>query len=234
MAVWNSVKCDVSAKGAAGLLVPSAWCQSATKRLFDLVGASVLLILVAPVMVIASIAVKLSSTGPVIFRHRRCGRNGRCFDVLKFRTMYSSGTGPSVTRSGDSRVTNVGRILRAWKIDELPQLVNVIRGEMSLVGPRPDVAEFFEKTTEEARRVLVVRPGITGWASVKFRNEEELLAGVAPEQLQEFYTGVLLPKKAALDLEYAAGASLRSDIGVLVRTVTAVLPIRSSDVSSGD
>ena len=209
---------------------PSAWCESRGKRLFDLIGASVLLACLAPVMLIVAIAVKLSSAGPVMFKHKRCGKGGQCFDVLKFRTMSHNGSGPSVTRSGDARVTGIGRILRKWKIDEFPQLINVIRGEMSLVGPRPDVAEFFEKASPEARRVLAVRPGITGWASVSFRNEEELLAGIPAEKLQEFYVEVILPHKAELDLEYAARASFLSDCGVLVRTLTSVLRPKPSVV----
>lgn len=232
MAVWNPIQSESRvAVRQAEHLIPSPWCNSWAKRTFDFVLASVLLLCLAPLMVIVAIAVKLSSSGPIIFKHQRCGKGGQCFNVLKFRTMSRGGTGPSVTRSGDARVTRLGRILRKWKIDEFPQLFNVLRGEMSLVGPRPDVAEFFERATEDARTVLSLRPGVTGWASICFRNEEELLAEVPAEELQDYYVDVVLPHKADLDLRYAAGATLVSDIGVLVRTVSAVLPIKRTGVS---
>jgi len=203
---------------------PSAWCSSTAKRIFDFVCAAILLVLVSPIMFLAAVAVKASSPGPVLFRQRRCGKDGNSFEVFKFRSMSQTASGPGLTRAGDARVTRVGRILRKWKLDELPQLVNVLRGEMSLVGPRPDLAQYFDHSTRDVRQVLALRPGVTGWASIHFRNEEELLAQAGPEQLHQFYVRQVLPLKARLDLDYAERASFLSDFGVLLRTVTAVLP----------
>ncbi len=184
-----------------------------------------MLALLFPVMLILALAVKLSSPGPIFFRQRRCGKNGACFDVLKFRTMTHGARGVGLTRAGDARVTRIGRILRKWKLDEFPQLVNVLRGEMSLVGPRPDVPEYFEQSSEEVQQVLKLTPGISGWASIHFRNEEELLTQAHVDELQEFYVTRLLPLKARLDLQYAAEATLLSDIAVLLRTVGVIVPL---------
>jgi lipopolysaccharide/colanic/teichoic acid biosynthesis glycosyltransferase len=209
-------------------LYPSAWCFSRFKRLFDLSCASLMLLCLLPIMLVVAIAVKLSSRGPVFFRQARCGKEGRCFLVLKFRTMTHAGLGPTLTRAGDARVTRLGRILRKWKIDEFPQLVNVIKGDMSMVGPRPDVPEYFQLAPDDVRSVLSLKPGVTGWASIHFRDEESLLAQVPAAGLRDFYVDRVLPQKARLDLEYATRATFLSDCGLLVRTIAVVLPKRSA------
>jgi lipopolysaccharide/colanic/teichoic acid biosynthesis glycosyltransferase len=201
----------------------SRWCSAPGKRIFDLLCTIPVVVALAPVMLLVGAAVKLTSGSPVLFCQKRFGRNGVEFECLKFRTMTRSAGGPGVTQAGDARVTGIGRILRKWKLDELPQLINVLRGEMSLVGPRPDLPEFIADLNPVNRQALAfLTPGITGWATLKFRNEEELLADVPPDELRSYYVREVLPRKVALDLEYASRASLSSDVMVLVRTVFAI------------
>jgi lipopolysaccharide/colanic/teichoic acid biosynthesis glycosyltransferase len=133
--------------------------------------------------------------------------------------MVTAKNGPGLTRDGDARITRIGRWLRKWKLDELPQLFNVLKGEMSLVGPRPDLEEFWSRASLEDRRILELTPGVTGAASLAFSDEERLLAQVPAEQLTSYYLQDLLPRKARLDREYAARATFRSDCGILLRTV---------------
>jgi len=131
--------------------------------------------------------------------------------------------GSGLTRRGDPRITTVGRILRKWKIDELPQLFNVLLGDMSLVGPRPDLPRYLKTLQDGQRLVLALMPGVTGAASVHFRNEEVLLSRVAPEELESFYVNTLLPQKIEIELQYACCASIFSDTAILLRTIAAVL-----------
>lgn len=140
-------------------------------------------------------------------------------------TVQRTSKGLGITRQGDSRITAIGKLLRRSKLDELPQLVNVLRGEMSLVGPRPDLKEFWRETTPNACQALALIPGLTGAASIAFRNEEQLLAHVVPQQVTTFYVERLLPAKAKIDLEYAAGASFLTDCSILLRTLIAALRV---------
>ncbi|MEO8035435.1 MAG: sugar transferase, partial [Acidobacteriota bacterium] len=166
------------------------------KRLLDLAGSIAGLVLLAPLLALAALAVKLSSPGPVFYRARRAGRLGVPFEQLKFRSMrVNDGNGPAVTAKGDRRVTRVGAVLRKTKIDELPQLLNVLRGEMSLVGPRPEAEKYVALYSAEQRRVLDFKPGITGAASVQFRDEEQRLTGADWETL---YINEIMPEKARL------------------------------------
>ena len=185
----------------------------------DLVASAIGLTLLSPVICVIALAIAVHSGKPVFFRQKRLGRNGREFHLLKFRTMVTAKNGPGLTRDGDARVTTLGRWLRKRKLDELPQLFNVLKGEMSLVGPRPDLEEFWSKASLEDRRILELTPGVTGAASLAFCDEERLLAQVSAEQLTSFYLQEVLPEKARLDSEYAAGATFRSDCGILLRTV---------------
>jgi lipopolysaccharide/colanic/teichoic acid biosynthesis glycosyltransferase len=206
--------------GAAGAI--SNWCTAPGKRAFDLLCTIPAVVALAPVMLLIGAGVKVTSGSPVIFRQKRFGRNGCEFQCMKFRTMKQS-TGVGVTQAGDARVTPIGRILRKWKLDELPQLINVIRGEMSLVGPRPDLPEFIMELDSPRRNGLAsLTPGVTGWATLKFRHEEELLAGVPPQELRSYYVREVLPKKSDLDLDYASRASFVSDLMILLRTVAAI------------
>src|ERR1700693_466728 len=203
----------------------SGWNQSKGKRLFDLLFAAVLLILVSPAMLIVALLVKTSSRGPALYRQWRVGKHGRQFQLIKFRTMghASQQAGPSVTRAGDPRITAAGRVLRKWKLDELPQLLNVIRGEMSFVGPRPDVAEYITSLNGEQQKILCLRPGITGLASLHYHDEEQLLSRVPETQLKSFYCTQVLPEKVRIDLDYARRAGFLSDLAILLRTARVVL-----------
>ena len=189
------------------------------KRLFDLVAASAALIVLSPLLIAVAIAVRMTSRGPVIYRGPRIGRGGAPFDILKFRTMVS-GAGPGITTRDDPRVTRVGRILRRLKIDELPQLVNILRGEMSLVGPRPEAPEYVALYTEEQRRVLSVRPGLTSAASLRYRREEDLLHG---DDWRTRYVNEIMPDKLREDLDYVDHRSFAGDLKLIARTLAALV-----------
>jgi lipopolysaccharide/colanic/teichoic acid biosynthesis glycosyltransferase len=193
------------------------------KRTLDLSLSIAGLILALPLFALCSIAIKLDSTGPSLFRQIRVGRHGQPFVIFKFRTMVvsSGASGSKITTSGDPRVTRVGRWLRATKLDEIPQLFNVLRGDMSLVGPRPELPEYVSEYTPNQKRILEFKPGITGPASLGFIREEELLAGQANPDL--FYRCSILPRKLALDLAYCAEVSLVHDLRLLLLTVFHVL-----------
>jgi lipopolysaccharide/colanic/teichoic acid biosynthesis glycosyltransferase len=205
-------------------LLLSPWCSSRFKRAMDFACGLILVSFALPIMAVIALAIKSTSRGPVFFRQKRLGRAGAKFELLKFRTMYHARptAGSGLTQRGDRRITPIGRLLRRCKLDELPQLFNVLRGEMSLVGPRPDLPEYFESLDAKQRRVLSLTPGITGAASLKFRNEEALLAQVEQERLESFYIETLLPQKIALDLEYARTASAVSDTLMLLRTAAVI------------
>ena len=212
-----------------------AWSQSRGKRIVDFLLASLLLFITAPFMLVCAVLIKCTSPGPVLFRQFRVGWHGKTFQLLKFRTMIHNrpNQGPGLTRQGDRRIFPVGRFLRRWKLDELPQFWNVIRGDMSLVGPRPDLPEYLASLPSQEREALdLIRPGITGAATVRFRNEEELLASIPPERLIEFYISKLLPVKISLDLAYARDASVMTDLGIILGTVTSILPRFVSQTTS--
>lgn len=188
------------------------------RRLFDLLLAIPALLMIAPVMAIAGLAVRLSSPGPVFYRADRIGVNGRRFTMYKMRTMHCrSVAGSSITAANDSRVFAAGRILRAFKIDELPQLWNIVLGDMSIVGPRPEAPDIVERHyTPDYQKSLQVRPGLTSPGSVFYYTHGEQL--LAEGDAEEFYVAKLLPPKMALDLEYLKRANVISDIGVILQT----------------
>jgi lipopolysaccharide/colanic/teichoic acid biosynthesis glycosyltransferase len=199
------------------------------KRGLDILAASVGLLLLAPLMGLIALAVKLDSHGGVFFAQRRVGRYGRPFKVLKFRTMVQDAPkrGGAITAGHDPRITRVGRILRKTKLDELPQLWNVLKGEMSLVGPRPEVEAYvalWEPTLRE--KVLSVRPGITGLTQIRYRHEETLLAQ-QPDP-ETYYREVLLPLKLQSDAEYVDRRTLLYDLSLILRTLLALFE-RPSD-----
>jgi lipopolysaccharide/colanic/teichoic acid biosynthesis glycosyltransferase len=174
-------------------------------------------------MSIIALVIRFTSKGPVLFRQNRVGRDGREFELLKFRTMTHGTGGPGITARGDARITPVGSALRDSKMDELPQLFNVISGDMSLVGPRPDLGEIWTELPADQRKVLTLRPGLTGWATLHFRHEEELLAQIPPQNLRDYYIKTLLPQKVQLDLEYARKASCLNDLLILFRSALAIM-----------
>lgn len=192
------------------------------KRLFDLVCATVGLLLASPLFLFISLWIKLDSRGPIFFRQRRVGLNGRHFWICKFRTMVHDAPrrGKEITVSGDPRITRAGRFLRKYKLDELPQLFNVIRGEMSLVGPRPEVPRYVELYDQQQKQVLSMLPGVTDEASIRYRNENELLGG--REDAEKIYIEVVMPDKLRLNLAYMEEASMKKDIAILFRTLLAI------------
>ena len=194
--------------------------QAAVKRAMDLVVATLALLVTAPVIAVAWVAATIDTRQNGLFRQSRVGMGGATFDVLKIRTMRGD-AGTTVTTSYDVRITRLGALLRGLKIDELPQLVNVVRGEMSLVGPRPDVPGFADALTGADRIVLSVRPGITGPAALAFRHEESLLASVADPET--YNREVIWPEKVRINREYVQNWSLAGDLRCLLGTVSSVL-----------
>ncbi|HET9451271.1 MAG TPA: sugar transferase [Aggregicoccus sp.] len=197
--------------------------SSRAKRLLDLACVVPGLVLVGPGMLLIAVAVRLDSPGPALFRQERVGQGGRPFRMLKFRTMGvdAERQGGGLTVGEDRRITRVGRWLRALKLDELPQLLNVLRGEMSLVGPRPELRRYTDLYTDEQRRVLELLPGITSPASIAYRDESALLATFAdPERA---YVERIMPHKIALHLAYAQHATALDDLRVLLSTLARLL-----------
>lgn len=187
------------------------------KRLFDVVFSLTMLIVLSPLFFAVACAVWLVDRGPIVYRHRRVGRYGKDFYVFKFRTMQQNHALTSeLTVKQDPRITPIGHFLRASKLDELPQLVNVLRGEMSVVGPRPETPRFVAFYTDEDRETLLsVRPGITGPASVAFRSQDQLLDGADFEQ---YYINVLIPIKMKINLDYIRHHSLWLDLKIIAQT----------------
>ena len=199
------------------------------KRAFDVVFSSIGLIGTSPLWLLAAIAVKATSRGPVFHRAERVGRDGEPFTLYKFRSMKPTDIAPAeigLTLSNDPRITLAGSVLRLFKIDELPQLINVLRGDMSLVGPRPEDPRYVARYSAEQRRVLSVRPGLTSPASVAYRNEAVLLKDLAEsrtEPAERVYLSEIMPAKLELELEYIDQRSFGLDLRVLMRTFAAVL-----------
>jgi lipopolysaccharide/colanic/teichoic acid biosynthesis glycosyltransferase len=190
----------------------SAWVRSPARRVFDLVIVVVMIPILLPLLLIVGSIVRLTSSGPAIFLQKRVGRNGSLFTIYKFRTMKLSHERRGlITTINDPTITNVGRYLRWWKLDELPQFLNVLRGEMSLVGPRP-------KVPEQQITLLKCRPGITGAATIAFAQEELLLVEIPEEQLEEHFRNVILLLKDTLDANYMANATPLSDLRLLLHT----------------
>lgn len=198
----------------------------AVKRVFDVLVAVAALILLSPLLALIAIAIKLESEGPVIFRQERAGRNFQRFEILKFRTMVvdAPAKGPLFTSDGDPRVTYIGSMLRRWKLDELPQLVNIVRGDMSLVGPRPLVTKYVELFRDDYREILSVRPGLTDPSSIEYIAESELLGNAADPEHE--YVTAILPHKLRLARQYLKERSLGGDLRVLAKTAWALLVLR--------
>jgi lipopolysaccharide/colanic/teichoic acid biosynthesis glycosyltransferase len=205
---------------------PSKWTMSVAKRILDLSVAFLALILLAVPLLAIAVCVRLSSRGPALFIQGRVGRGGRLFAIYKFRSMaVGSNAGLALTRSGDIRVTSFGSWMRRFKLDELPQFYNILRGEMSLVGPRPKLP-FFESLVN-----MPYRPGITGAATLAFRSEEEILSTVQISQLEQFYAREIKPLKAQLDTQYMSNATFWSDMGLIAKTfLTCIAPGKASSM----
>lgn len=190
------------------------------KRILDLVGSTLLVVLLLPVIVLLAVVIKLDSRGPLFYRCRRVGFRGRDLEMLKFRKMLSGAPGPALTVPDDVRFTRAGRFLASTKLDELPQLWNVLKGEMSLVGPRPEDPEFISLYPEEYERILTVKPGVTGLCQLAFAREGEIISS---DDRVGMYVRDLLPQKVQIDTLYASKRTLAMDLRILVWTGVAVL-----------
>lgn len=193
------------------------------KRALDLIASVLGLLILGPVLALVALAIRVCDGAPVFFGQMRVGQNGRPFRMWKFRSMRVSNTGPAITVGGDARITPIGRVLRKTKLDEFPQLWNVLKGEMSLVGPRPEVERYTRLYPPALQPVLRLKPGITDPASFAAYDEEQMLARAAdPEQ---YYVSTLMPEKIRINLEYAERRSLASDVLVIVATVAKPLGV---------
>ena len=191
------------------------------KRLLDLTLSGILLAISSPLTAVVAVAIRFDSPGPVFFRQERVGLAGETFHIHKFRSMRVEHDGRLVSATGDARVTRVGRLLRRTKLDELPQLVDVLQGHMSLVGPRPEVPTYVQQWSADRRAVILsVRPGITDPASIELRHEADELAGVSDPEA--YYVEVLLPRKTAVYVEYVMNRSMLGDVAILLRTARAL------------
>ncbi len=191
-------------------------------RFFDILFSVIGLILLIPIFIIVGIAIKIDSKGPILYRQKRIGKNGIDFFLLKFRSMYTESDKKGLITIGnnDSRITRVGRFIRKYKIDELPQLLNVLNGSMSLVGPRPEVSKYVELYNNYQRRVLSIRPGITDFASIYFKNENEILNNKSDPE--EYYIKYLVPQKIRLNLIYINNYNVKTYFLIIFKTIKSV------------
>jgi lipopolysaccharide/colanic/teichoic acid biosynthesis glycosyltransferase len=194
------------------------------KRWFDLLASGVGLIVLSPLLMLIALLIKLDSKGPVFFRQKRVGRFGKTFRIHKFRTMITDAEskGLQITVGADARVTRVGGLLRKYKLDELPQLIDVLLGDMSLVGPRPEVPHYVDVYPEEMRDIILsVRPGITDWASIEYKDENRIL-GLA-EDPHRAYVEQVLPVKLAYYLDYVGRRTFLGDLKIIFATLSAII-----------
>jgi lipopolysaccharide/colanic/teichoic acid biosynthesis glycosyltransferase len=225
------------------------------KRIFDVTVSTFFLFTFSPFFLIIAALIKLDSPGPVFYRGPRVGKDGKIFHIYKFRTMVvdAPNRGPGITHDADPRITRVGRLLRKLKIDEMPQLINVLKGEMSIVGPRPEDPRYVAHYTPEQRRVLTVRPGMASPAFIKYRHEEELLAlwnrtgntdhlstdystgqAAAGDDLEHVYLTQILPDKLRLDLEYIDQQSFLGDLAILAQAALSLFTTADSRRPTAD
>lgn len=192
------------------------------KRLFDILSSLFGLLVLGPLLLLIGLVVALTSRGPIIFRQQRVGLGFRTFALYKYRTMIvGAERGVAVTTAGDARVTGIGRLLRKTKLDELPQLFNVLKGDMSLVGPRPEIAKYVDLFRVDYQEILTVRPGITDFAAIEYRNEDELLKGFSDPEAG--YVQVVLPAKIVLYQRYLRERGLFTDLRILLATAMSVV-----------
>lgn len=188
------------------------------KIIFDRVVSFFGILFALPILLLVAIVIRIKMPdGPVFFRQKRVGQYGKLFTMVKFRTMSVGHNGTSVSVAGEARITPLGAFLRKYKLDELPELWNVLKGDMSFVGPRPDVPGYADKLEGEDRGILLLKPGITGPATLKYRNEEELLA--QQPNPQKYNDEVIFPDKVRINLEYLRNNSLTGDIAIILKTV---------------
>ena len=197
--------------------------QLVLKRVMDIVISGGALLVIWPVLLLIALAIKIDDPGPVFYRQVRVGRNGKEFRIFKFRTMVvdADKKGLAITVGRDHRITRMGRLLRKTKLDELAQLINVLIGEMSFVGPRPEVPKYVNMYTPYQRQVLLVRPGITDYASIAYRNENDMLEGA--DDPEKMYIDVIMPDKIELNMKYLREISPLADIRLILSTIIAVI-----------
>jgi lipopolysaccharide/colanic/teichoic acid biosynthesis glycosyltransferase len=219
----EEVESEASNESEALPFIPSTWSCSWMKHIFDFLLAAFLVVSLSPLFVVVAIAIRLTSKGPVFFRQVRLGKDQRPFRIFKFRTMrhWTNRGGSHITVALDPRITGIGRFLRKYKLDEVPQLLNVLAGEMSFVGPRPRVPEQVQDFD-----VLTLRPGLTAESTLCFRHEELLFRNLHPEELTHMYHCEIVPVKRYLDRDYFGRATFGSDFGLILRTAVAVLSTR--------
>jgi len=203
-----------------------------TKRIFDIITASCGLLVFSPALGLISILIKFEDGGPIFYRGNRIGKHGKPFKIYKFRTMVvdAEKTGVSSTANSDSRITKIGKFLRRYKLDELSQLINVVKGDMSIVGPRPEVEKFVNLYKDEEKALLEVCPGITDWASIWNNDEGSVIAASGFSDPDEAYEKIVRPTKIKLQLKYVKSHSLWIDLEIIFRTILAVLD-NNHDVS---
>ena len=187
------------------------------KYAFDRIFAFLGIIITFPLFIILPVVIRIDSKGPVLFKQKRVGRNGRLFTILKFRSMRLNDGVNTVTSRTDSRITRVGSFLRKWKLDELPELINVLTGDMSFVGPRPDVQGYADRLEGEKRKMLLLRPGVTGPATLKYLDEEEILSGVSDPK--HYNDSVIFPDKVRINLNYLEKFSFAGDLKIIFYTI---------------
>jgi len=188
------------------------------KEIFDRIFAFFGLIILLPVMLIIALLIKIKMPeGPIIFKQKRVGKNGKLFTIYKFRTMKPNHSGSTISIAGESRITNFGKFLRKYKLDELPELWNILKGDMSFVGPRPDVPEYMLNLKGDEKKILELKPGLTGPATLKYSNEEEILSRVSNPK--EYYDSVIFPDKVKINLQYYYNHSFISDIKIIFKTI---------------
>jgi len=193
------------------------------KRIFDLIVSIIGLLLLSPIIIAVAVIIKLEDRGPILFRANRVGLNGSQFIMYKFRTMIvgAERIGPTSTSSDDARITTTGKFLRKYKLDEIPQLVNVLKGDMSIVGPRPEVKKFTDIYTDYEKKILLVKPGITDWASIWNSNEGKILEGA--EDADKAYMELIRPEKIRLQLEYVNKHNFLIDLKIIFLTIRKII-----------
>lgn len=205
------------------------------KRIFDILVSFISLILLSPFFLLLAVLIKMDSQGPVFYRGIRVGRYGKPFRIFKFRSMIREAEklGASSTISTDLRITRCGHLIRRFKLDELSQLINVLMGDMSLVGPRPEVQKFVDMYTNEEKAILKMRPGITDWASIKFHNEGEILDNSGIADPDEAYARLIRPEKLQLQLKYLKEQSLWVDLQIIAATLLTIASTRAGHQPGG-
>ena len=206
------------------------------KRLFDIIFSTILLIVLSPILIILAIAIKIDSKGPIFYRQERITQYGKIFKIFKFRTMIFNADkiGALVTTKDDSRITRVGNIIRKCRLDEIPQLINILVGDMTFVGTRPEVKKYVERYTDEMKATLLMPAGVTSIASIKYKNEDEIIGKYIEqgEDIDDIYVNRVLPEKMKYNVDYVKKFTIFQDILICVQTVNEVLKIQNTKEST--